>query len=182
MQPVRTAAMIAAAIASTIALTGCSGGSKPVAEPAPTQSLYTPPPCPAPAKPVATNWPAFLPSDLPRPKNATIMKNGVSTTSDGVHIVRFTTPSSLRESVLFIVNKYRAAGYTLGRGDAEATEADAPFVHGQIRGVTRLSRLAECQTLWLTATVNVKSNLGTTTPLISPRPTTSGSPSPLPFG
>jgi len=182
MQPVRTAAMVAAALVSTIALTGCTGGSKPDAAPAPTQSLYTPPPCPKPAKPIVTNWPTFLPPDLPRPKNATIMKNGVSTTSDGVHIVRFTTPSSLRESVLFIVNKYRAAGYTLGRGDAEATEADAPFVHGQIRGVTRLSRLAECQTLWLTATVNTKTNLGTNTPLISPRPTTSGSPSPLPFG
>lgn len=180
MQPVRLAAVMAAALVSTIALTGCTGGSKPEAAPAPTQSLYTPPPCPAPAKAVLTAWPKFLPGDLPKPKNATLMKNGVSTTSDGVHVVRFTTPTSLRESVLFIVKKYPVAGYTLGRGDAESTEADAPFVHGDIRGVTRISRLADCQTLWLTATVNTQNNLGTT-PLITPH-TPSSSPSPLPFG
>ncbi|MDQ1686664.1 MAG: hypothetical protein QOC82_3401 [Frankiaceae bacterium] len=180
MQPVRLAAMIAALV-SAVALTGCTGGSKPQAAPQPSQSLYTPPPCPGPAKAIATNWPKFLPADLPKPKNATIMPKGISTTSDGVHIVRFTTPSSLRESVLFIVKSYPKAGYTLGRGDAEATEADAPFVHGDIRGVTRISRIEQCQTLWLTATVNVKNNLGGT-PLISPRPTSTGSPSPLPFG
>jgi hypothetical protein len=182
MQPVRLAAMIAAALVSAGTLTACTGGSAtPEPAPAPTQSLYTPPPCPTPAKAIPTNWPKFLPSDLPRPKNATIMKNGVSTTSDGVHIVRFTTPTSLRESVLFIVKKYRDAGYVLGRGDAEATEADAPFVHGSIRGVTRISRIEQCQTLWLTATVKVD-NSGSTTPLISPHPTSTGSPSPLPFG
>jgi len=180
MQPVRLAAVVAAALVSTFALTGCTGGSKPDAAPAPTQSLYTPPPCPKPAKNVLTMWPKFLPADLPKPTNASIMKNGVKTTDDGVHIVRFTTPTSLREAVLFIVKKYPKAGYTLGRGDAEATEADAPFVHGEIRGVTRLSRLAECQTLWLTATVNVKNN-GGTTPLISPSPT-SATTTPLPFG
>jgi len=49
-----------------------------------------------------------------------------------------------------------------------------------VRNVTRLSRLAECQTLWLTATVNVKNN-GGTTPLISPSPT-SATTTPLPFG
>jgi hypothetical protein len=180
MQPVRLAAMTVAALVSAAALTGCTGGSKPQAAPAPTQSLYTPPPCPAPAKATPTQWPAFLPGDLPKPLNAAIMKNGVSTTSDGVHIVRFTTPTSLRESVLFIVQKYPKAGYTLGRGDAEATEADAPFVHGEIRGVTRISQLAQCQTLWLTATVNVNNNLGQTP--ILPSRTPSSSPSPLPFG
>ncbi|MBV9098929.1 MAG: hypothetical protein JO079_12825 [Frankiaceae bacterium] len=180
MQPLRLGAAITAVLVSVAGLSGCSGGSKPQAQPAPTQSLYTPPPCPTPAKATQTKWPAFLPPDIPKPANAAIMKGGISTTADGVHIVRFTTPSSLRESVLFIVQKYPKAGYTLGRGDAESTEADAPFVHGEIRGVTRISQLAQCQTLWLTATVNVKNNLGNT-PIITPH-TPSSSPSPLPFG
>lgn len=181
MRPVRLAALMTAALVSTLALTGCTGGSKPSAAPAPTQSLYTPPPCPKPAKAIATNWPKFLPTDLPKPKNAAVMKGSVKKLSDGVNVVRFTTPTSLRESVLFIVKAYPKAGYTLGRGDAESTEADAPFVNGQIRGVTRISRLADCQTLWLTATVDTKNTLGNNTPIIPPH-TPSASPSPLPFG
>ena len=179
MQSVRPAAVIAAALACAITLAGCTGG-KHQATPAPTQSLYTPPPCPTPAVTTATKWPASLPADLPKPTNATIQKNGVSTTPDGIHIVRFVTPTSLRESVLFIVNSYPKAGYALGRGDAEATEADAPFVHGSIRGVTRISQLAQCQTLWLTATVKTSGGIGGS-PLLPPH-TPSSSPSPLPFG
>jgi hypothetical protein len=180
MQPVRPAAVILAALLSPIALVGCSGGSKPAATPAPTQSLYTPPPCPKPAVSKPTTWPSSIPADLPKPPNATIQPKGVTTTSEGVHIVRFTTPSSLRESVLFIVKQYPAAGYAIGRGDAEATEADAPFVHGDIRGVTRISQLAQCQTLWLTATVKTSGGPGGSPLLPSRKP--SSSPSPLPFG
>ena len=181
MQPVRLAAMLAAALVSMAALAGCSGGSgKPEPAPAPTQSLYTPPPCPTPAKTVATKWPKWMPADLPKPANATLQPHGESTTTDGVHIIKFTTPTSLRDAVLFIVRKYPAAGYVLGRGDAEATEADAPFVHGEIRGTTRIASITQCKTLWLTATVNVKQGNGST-PLISPHPTSSAT-SPLPFG
>lgn len=180
MQPVRVAAMFVAALVTAGTLTGCTGGSKSSAAPAPTQSVYTPPPCPTPATGKPPNWPKFLPADLPKPANATIQPNGVSTTSDGVHIVKFTTPTSLRDSVLFIVHSYPKAGYALGRGDAESTEADAPFVHGEVRGVTRISLLEQCKTLWLTATVKVGSQFGNT-PVIPPH-TPSASPSPLPFG
>jgi len=176
MQPVRLAATVMAVLVSAAALGGCTGGSKPSA--APTQSVYTPPPCPSPAVAKATKWPSFLPADLPKPVNATIQPNGVNTTTDGVHIVRFVTPTSLRDSVIFIVKAYPKAGYALGRGDAEATEADAPFVHGDIRGVTRISSITQCQTLWLTAVVKADNGLGKT-PLIAPH-TPSSSPSPLP--
>jgi hypothetical protein len=181
MQPVRLAAMIAAALVSAATLTGCTGGSHPQPAAAPTQSVYTPPPCPTPAAGKPPAWPRFLPTDLPKPAGAAIQPGGVSTTSDGVHIVKFTTPTSLRDSVLFIVNSYPKAGYALGRGDAEATEADAPFIHGEIRGVTRVSMLEQCKTLWLTATVNVNDTQLGQTPIIPPH-TPSSSPSPLPFG
>lgn len=179
MQPVRLAATIVAALVTAVTVGGCGGGSTPAAAPAPSQSAYTPPPCPTPKVAKPTAWPSFLPADLPKPINATIQPKSITTTRDGVHIVRFETPTSLRESVLFIVNKYPKAGYALGRGDAEATEADAPFVHGDIRGVTRISSITQCQTLWLTAVAKVTTS--GTTPLVPPR-TPSGSPSPLPFG
>jgi hypothetical protein len=176
MHLLRPAALTVAALVSATVLTGCAGGSSPSAGASPSPSLYTPPPCPTTGTPVKTAWPSVLPSDLPKPTNATIRKT--TTTRDGVHVVQFTTPTSLRESVLFIVGKYPKAGYVLGRGDAEATEADAPFVHGAVRGITRLSSLAQCQTIWLTAVVHQG---GATTPLLPSR-TPSASSSPLPFG
>jgi hypothetical protein len=176
MKLVRPAAVTLAACLSATVLAGCSGGSSPSAGASPSPSLFTPSPCPTPATKVATKWPSFLPSDLPKPTNATIRKT--TTTPDGVHVVQFMTPTSLRESVLFIVGAYPKAGYVLGRGDAEATEADAPFVHGEIRGITRISQLQQCQTLWLTATVHTG---GVTSPLLPSRTPTSSA-SPLPFG
>jgi hypothetical protein len=157
-------------------LAGCSGGSSPNATPNPSPSLYTPPPCPKSSTSVKAAWPSVLPTDLPKPANATIRKT--QTTPDGVHVVQFTTPTSLREAVLFIVGSYPKAGYVLGRGDAEATEADAPFVHGTVRGITRISSLSQCQTIWLTAIVRQG---GVTTPLL-PSHTPSSTASPLPFG
>jgi hypothetical protein len=119
-----------------------------------------------------------VPKDLPKPPNATIEQQ--MTASDGVHIVKFTTPTSLRDSVIFVVNKLPKAGYVLGRGDAEAAEADAPFVHGNIRGLVRMLETAPCTTLWLLASIDASSP-NTNSPLLTPH-TPTGSPSPLPFG
>ena len=172
--------LVLAALASV--LSGCSGsGSSPSAQPTPAATVPTqspPPACPTPAKAKPTKWPAEVPKDLPKPPAATIQDE--QTASDGVHIVKFSTPSSLRESVLFVVRKLPKAGYVLGRGDAEATEADAPFVHGDTRGLVRMLEVGACQTLWLLATVNASSQ-GGNSPLLTPH-SPSGSPSPLPFG
>ena len=119
-----------------------------------------------------------MPFDLPLPSGITVV--GSTTTSDGIHVVRFTSRQSLRSSVLFIVDRYPKAGYAIGRGDAEATEADAPFVHGQVRGLTRVAEVQPCQTLWLVATVATNSS-GGTSPLLVPHPTSSVT-SALPFG
>ena len=159
------------------AATGCGSGSAgvtgaPTATPTPTASS-----CPSPAKGAAANWSAKIPADLPKPPNAHIDES--QTTADGVHIVKFTTPTSLRESVLFVVQELPKAGYVLGRGDAEATEADAPFVHGNNRGLVRMLELAPCRTQWLLAVVDTQA--GGTSPLL-PTHSPSGSTSPLPFG
>jgi hypothetical protein len=172
--------LVVAALAAFATACGGSGdaaSSSTASTPAPMVTYSPPPPCPTSSHPVRTNWPSRVPEDLPKPANATIQSQ--TTASDGVHIVKFTTPTSLRDSVLFVVHKLPKAGYVLGRGDAEATEADAPFVHGNLRGLVRMLGVAPCQTLWLLASVDASST--SNSPLLTPHSPTS-SPSPLPFG
>ena len=120
----------------------------------------------------------MVPADLPKPPNATI--DDADTAPDGVRIVKFTTPQSLREAVLFVVQELPKAGYVLGRGDAEATEADAPFVHNDTRGLLRMIATGDCRTQWLLATIDTSAPTGGS-PLL-PAHSPSGSSSPLPFG
>jgi hypothetical protein len=172
--------MTAAVVTLAVFAAGCSSGSK-TADPAPTPvRSFSPPTCPTPASSKPTRWPAAVPADMPKPANATITDS--TTTSDGVHITKFTTPTSLRDGVLFVVEKFPKAGYVLGRGDAEVTEADAPFVHGNTRGLVRMLAQQPCSTLWLVATVDANNpGTGGGSPLL-PTHSPSNSPSPLPFG
>jgi hypothetical protein len=167
-------------VLATVGLAGCSGsssGTGAAPQPAATTTSAAPT-CPSqpPTKPA--EWSPKVPADMPKPPGARI--DDEQSTSDGVHIVKFTTHTSLRDSVLFVVQKFPKAGYTLGRGDAEASEADAPFVHGNIRGLVRMLQLGMCQTQWLLATVDTSAATGNS-PLLTPH-TPTGSPSPLPFG
>jgi hypothetical protein len=170
----------AGVVAATVAVlaAGCSSGSDKQANPTPTHTFSTSP-CPTPSAAKKTQWPASVPSDLPKPPHATITES--TTTPDGVHITKFTTPTSLRDGVLFVVGELPKAGYVLGRGDAEVTEADAPFVHGDIRGLVRMLATQPCSTLWLLATVKANNPSTGGSPLLPTR-SPSGSPSPLPFG
>ena len=129
-------------------------------------------PCPAPGRPT-TAWPQAVPADLPQPPTTEV--TDVDERADGLTVVRFTTATSIRESVLFLVEALPAAGYTLARGDAETTEADAPFVKGGLRGVMRMISVEACRTDWLMALTR-----GATggSPLLPARPGAS----PLPFG
>lgn len=171
--------LVAVALAAFATACGGSGSTPSTAAsaPAPVATYSPPPPCPTPSHATTTIWPSRVPKDLPKPSNAKIQSQ--FTASDGVHIVKFTTPTSLRDSVLFVVRKLPKAGYVLGRGDAEATEADAPFVHGNLRGLVRMLGVAPCQTLWLLASVDANST--NNSPLLTPH-TPTASPSPLPFG
>ena len=180
---VKSLAVVAGAVVLS-ALAGCSGSSGgPAAGPSPR-------PIPSPTCPSASTTPSptsthlanalsKVPFDLPMPDNITVLD--ASVTKDGIQVVKFTTPTTLRQAVLFIVDRYPKAGYVLGRGDAEATEADAPFVKNKTRGLTRLASLEACQTLWLIATVASNGSSNGTSPLLSPHPTSSQT-SALPFG
>ena len=170
---------MAAAVTFAMLVTGCSGGSKRAAPSNPVHT-FSPAPCPAPSNAKKPHWPAAVPADMPKPPNATITET--QTTPDGVRITKFTTPASLRDGVLFVVGSFPKAGYVLGRGDAEVSEADAPFVHGKIRGLVRMLAQQPCSTLWLVAVVDANNpSTGGGSPLLPTR-SPSGSPSPLPFG
>lgn len=165
---------------AVLLLSGCSGSSSPAqagasvtAAPVPTT---TPSPCPArPGKPF--RWPAAMPQDLPKPPGSTFVST--TTSADRVTIVRLTSSTSLQQSVLFVLDKVNKAGFTLGRGDAEPSEADAPFGRGSVRGVYKMLARDSCVTDWLVATATV--TMGGNSPVL---PTASRGPSssPLPFG
>ena len=169
-----------------VALAGCSTSEgAPTAAPSETASppaAQTAPTCgPVPETSDEFSWPAEVPADLPEPPGAKL--TDVQERTDGLTVVMFTTPTSIRESVLFLIEALPAAGYTLARGDAENTEADAPFVKGDLRGVMRMLAVEPCRTDWLMAiTTGAPAGApgapGGGTPLLPPRPNAS----PLPFG
>ena len=160
---------------------GCSSG-EPTAAPSPapveTAQPDAPPPTCAPAPATDFAWPTEVPKDLPEPPGAKL--TDVQERSDGLTVVMFSTPTSLRQSVLFIIEALPAAGYTLARGDAENTEADAPFVKGNLRGVLRMIAVEACRTDWLMAiTTGAPAGApGGGNPILPPR----ADASPLPFG
>lgn len=159
-------------------LAACTSGGKPATQPTDTgtpQPSPTVKPCPGATAVPKLVWPADFPQNLPKPPGASAAVP-VSSQLTGLKIIRFSTPASLREGVLFLIKAVPAAGYTLGRGDAEPFEADAPWVYGNLRGTYRMSSRGECQTAWLVAVA--RQEVGGGSPLL---PTPTGSPSPLPF-
>lgn len=104
---------------------------------------------------------------------------GSTTASTGPVVTRFTTATDLRSSVLFVLKALPKAGFTLGRGDTESSEADAPFVRGDLRGVMKMRAVSPCVTDWLVAVTKVADT--SNSPLL-PTPSPSQSLGPLPFG
>ena len=119
-----------------------------------------------------------MPADLPQPPSSRLLSSRRA--GDGVVVVRFRTPSSLRSGVLFAHDALPAAGFALGHGDAEPAEADAPFTRGALRGVMKLAATEPCLTDWLVAVVTAP--LGTSPLLPTPAAAPGASPTALPFG
>lgn len=166
-------------VAVCLAAGACGGGSTTAAPATGQPSLARTADatsCPAVRKP-RFDWPAGYPQDLPQPPGATFGQ--VTKTSTGLVVTRFSTATDLRTSVLFVVQALPKAGFTLGRGDAEPAEADAPFVREDLRGVMKMQVVSPCSTNWLVAVTKAAST--SNSPLL-PTPSHSGSPTPLPFG
>jgi hypothetical protein len=167
-------------VACVLALTACTGEVRDPGTPPPrTSSVATPTieACPSATTSPKENWPKDVPSVVPRPAGLEVQR--VDTSQGNVTQVRAIVPMSVREGLQWIVRELPKAGFTLGRGDAEATEVDAPFVRGDaLRGLVRVFLVPgnQCQTLWLYAVVrntNAPYELGYTPPPSS---------TPLPFG
>jgi hypothetical protein len=168
---------LAPVLVTLLLLSACGGSdgggatAQPTLQPAPTQS-----PCPA-VKTKRFAWPNEVPADLPQPPSATF--ESTTHTPEGLTIVRFSTAQSLQTAVLFVVREVQKAGFTLGRGDAEPAEADAPFGRGDLRGVYKMLAHAQCRTDWLVAVTHARP---TGTSPILPTASRGPSSSPLPFG
>lgn len=160
-------------------LIGCSTSDDPQAGPSATAAAAptatAPPPC-AEAGAGGLDWPDPVPDELPVPPGAELTE--VEERTDGLTVVKFTTPISIRDSVLFLIEQMPSAGFTLARGDAENTEADVPFVKGDLRGVMRMIAVEPCRTDWLMAVATAAPGTAPGPPLLPPRPNAS----PLPFG
>jgi hypothetical protein len=115
-----------------------------------------------------------VPADLPRPPASN--RPVVALSNANLTVVQFTSAISLAEAVLFVLDQYRKAGFTLGRGDAEFNQADAPFARTGFFGQVRINGTGPCSTNWLVAVGAPRSG---TSPLLAPP---SSSASPLPFG
>lgn len=127
-------------------------------------------------KPGAAKWPASVPADLPQPPDAEL---GQSTSEpNGLTLVRFTTRTSLRQSVVFILCTLPKAGYVMGRGDAELTEADTPFQKGRLHGLYKVVSSQPDRTEWLLA-VQMDSSVPFASGTAGPLP---GISTPPPFG
>lgn len=169
--PALVAVLLVSACGSGGATPSAEGSDAPSIAPQPTRAPCTPP------RKVSFSWPKEVPKDLPQPPGAVLEK--VTRTEDGLTIVRFRTLTSLQDSVLFVVREVQKAGFTLGRGDAEPAEADAPFGRGDLRGVYKMLNTAPCVTDWLVAVT--RSQPTSTSPLL-PTPTGTPGSQPLPFG
>lgn len=160
-------------------LAGCSTSGDPQAAASATASAAPSATAPAPCPSAGTGrlaWPDPVPDELPVPPGATLTE--VEERTDGLTVVKFTSPISIRDGVLFLIEQMPAAGFTLARGDAENTEADVPFVKGDLRGVMRMIAVERCRTDWLMAVATSTTGAAPGPPLLPPRPNAS----PLPFG
>jgi hypothetical protein len=176
----RGAVLCSALVAASVA--GCGGG----AAPQPTGVVNTgaggtPVPLPTgmdcgsiPAR--TPTWLASVPADLPQPPNAELGQSSVE--PNGLTLVRFATRTSLRQSVVFILCTLPKAGYVMGRGDAELTEADTPFQKGRLHGLYKVVSSSPERTDWLLA-VQQDNSVPFTTGSVGPSAAPTSAPPPF---
>jgi len=149
---------LAAAIVALPLVAGCSSDSAPTvaasssspassSSAAPAQRTSACKPVPPPAGEL--DW---LPADLPLPAGAYATEDTESptTTSEadaaesesdapaGAHRGLLVVKGSVQDFKMFVATNWPAAGYALGRGDAEAGEAEGGYRKGDFGGVYRV--------------------------------------------
>ncbi|HZQ28391.1 MAG TPA: hypothetical protein VFA94_11900 [Acidimicrobiales bacterium] len=87
-----------------------------------------------PAAGPAIGW---LPADLPLPPG-TYPVADLSVSGAGIHQATFVVKMDLRSFVLFVTAEWPKHGWALGRGDAEAGEAESPYRRANEGGAWRV--------------------------------------------
>jgi hypothetical protein len=103
-------------------------------EPAPTL-----PPCVHAGPPVSL--PPEFPKSLPLPPGTVI--TSAKSFEAGVALVGF-VPMELKDATQFFLHKFPAAGFKLGRGEVEQSEAEARFGGNGIVGYFKLRSIPDC--------------------------------------
>jgi len=147
------------------------------ATPPPAATPTTASACPA-VSVAPVSWPGIVPEDLPKPPGAVLTGE---TVQNHVVYLRFTTSSSLREGLVFLLRELPKAGYTIGRGDAEVTEADVPFTNPAVLAAIRLMAAGRCSTSWTLAVARREPTATLQPGNLIPHTLPPGA-SPLPFG
>lgn len=117
------AALTGALAAATLLLAACSGDAPSSAPDATPRGSTAAGDCPG-SSAAADAWGSGVPADVPRLAGMHVT-GGEAT--QGVEHVTFTAPTSFSDAVAFYLQQLPAAGYHLGTGDAEESEADIPF-------------------------------------------------------
>ncbi|MDT4970729.1 MAG: hypothetical protein QOG22_872 [Pseudonocardiales bacterium] len=130
--------LIAVAFTGLLVTVGCTGKSRPPSEPVVASCAVQSGP--------GFAWPTGMPRDLPLPHGAKL--GTVRTLANGFTVVQFTSPSSLRNSLLFAITALQSAGYTAGRGIVGPSEIHLPFTKDGRPGAVRLLAINRCNTRW----------------------------------
>jgi len=146
---------LAAAIVALPLVVGCSSDSSPTVAASSSTSASSAAPAqrtsackPVPPQAGELDW---LPADLPLPPGAYATEDTESptTTSSDADAEQSNSPAGAQRGLLvvkmtvadfksFVAKNWPAAGYALGRGDAEAGEAEGGYRKGDFGGVYRV--------------------------------------------
>ena len=129
---------LAGVLAAALLASGCGQDSRTASpqEPSPAPSGTA---CPSPAATDAA-WSDGVPDEVPLPDGSEMTASD-DDAATGVQHVYFSVPMSFTDSVRFYLSELPRAGFTLGTGDSEESEADIPFDDGsrqfslKLRGV-----------------------------------------------
>jgi hypothetical protein len=149
-------------------------GSSPRPRPTTTQRLGTIAPAGCQELPGTGKTPSWYPKDLPLPKGSYPADVKLPTAS-GYPRAIFAVHGTLRDFIIFVLTEWRKTGWTLGRGEAEAGEAEDNFFKAgtDVRGAF-VARTDYCDAAWTWVYIVMGSSR-------APRPSASpsGSSSPL---
>jgi hypothetical protein len=83
-----------------------------------------------------------LSADFPLPRGTAI--TSTATPYPGQLLVGAVIPAELADAAGFFGDELPAAGYEVGRGDAEQGESEAPFTGHGVRGKWKVNSMADC--------------------------------------